>query len=255
MIGGILKKILGDKSNKDRKEYQPIIDKVNEYFSAYASLSDDELRQKTASFRLKIKDETASIEKEIQELEATSNDPSTPVDSKEALFEKIDKLKLKLDEKIEEILAEILPEAFAVVKETARRWAENGELKVTATDFDKELAAKKDGIEINGDKAIWKNKWTAAGTEVEWVMVHYDVQITALFNGSRNQFIWKILGGDITLQPFGTASRSANFVNHTSQGTGIEIVEKNHRTLTGEFPRNLPANSLACTGYECHTIL
>lgn len=177
MIGGILKKILGDKSNKDRKEYQPIIDKVNEYFSAYASLSDDELRQKTASFRLKIKDETASIEKEIQELEATSNDPSTPVDSKEALFEKIDKLKLKLDEKIEEILAEILPEAFAVVKETARRWAENGELKVTATDFDKELAAKKDGIEINGDKAIWKNKWTAAGTEVEWVMVHYDVQI------------------------------------------------------------------------------
>ncbi len=177
MIGGILKKILGDKSNKDRKEYQPIIDNVNEYFSAYASLSDDELRQKTASFRLKIKDETASIEKEIQELEATSNDPSTPVDSKEALFEKIDKLKLKLDEKIEEILAEILPEAFAVVKETARRWAENGELKVTATDFDKELAAKKDGIEINGDKAIWKNKWTAAGTEVEWVMVHYDVQI------------------------------------------------------------------------------
>ena len=177
MIGGILKKILGDKSNKDRKEYQPIIDKVNEYFSAYASLSDDELRQKTASFRLKIKDETASIEKEIQELEATSNDPSTPVDSKEALFEKIDKLKLKLDEKIEEILAEILPEAFALVKETARRWAENGELKVTATDFDKELAAKKDGIEINGDKAIWKNKWTAAGTEVEWVMVHYDVQI------------------------------------------------------------------------------
>ena len=177
MIGGILKKILGDKSNKDRKEYQPIIDNVNEYFSAYASLSDDELRQKTASFRLKIKDETASIEKEIQELEATSNDPSTSVDSKEALFEKIDKLKLKLDEKIEEILAEILPEAFAVVKETARRWAENGELKVTATDFDKELAAKKDGIEINGDKAIWKNKWTAAGTEVEWVMVHYDVQI------------------------------------------------------------------------------
>ena len=177
MIGGILKKILGDKSNKDRKEYQPIIDKVQTFFSTFPSLSDDELRGKTLAFKAKISEGIANIEKEIHELEATSNDPSTPVDSKEALFEKIDKLKLKLDEKIEEILAEILPEAFAVVKETARRWAERGELKVTATDFDKELAAKKDGIEINGNQAIWKNKWTAAGTEVEWVMVHYDVQI------------------------------------------------------------------------------
>jgi preprotein translocase subunit SecA len=177
MIGGILKKILGDKSNKDRKEYQPIIDKVQEYFSTFSSLSDDELRGKTAAFRQKITDETSDIEKEIEALEAESNDPATPVDSKEALFEKIDKLKLKLDEKIEEILAEILPEAFAVVKETARRWAENGQLTVTASEFDKELAAKKDGIEINGDKATWKNKWTAAGSEVEWVMVHYDVQI------------------------------------------------------------------------------
>jgi preprotein translocase subunit SecA len=177
MIGGILKKILGDKSNKDRKEYQPIIDKVQEYFSSFSSLSDDELREKTYAFKAKIKGETASIEKEIEELEAKSNDPATAVDSKEALFEKIDKLKLKLDEKIEEVLAEILPQAFAVVKETARRWAERGELKVTATEFDKELASKKDGIEINGNQAVWKNKWTAAGSEVEWVMVHYDVQI------------------------------------------------------------------------------
>jgi len=177
MIGNILKKILGDKSDKDRKDYQPIIDKVNEIYAGLSGISDDELRGKTNEFKSLIQRETATIEDEIAALEAKSADVTTPVDQKEALFEKIDKLKLKLDEKIEEVLAKILPDAFAVVKETARRWAENGALTVTATDFDRQLATKKDGIVIEGDKAIWKNKWTAAGSEVEWVMVHYDVQI------------------------------------------------------------------------------
>jgi preprotein translocase subunit SecA len=177
MIGNILKKILGDKSDKDRKDYQPIIDKVNEIYAGLAGITDDELRAKTNEFKALIQQETATIEDEIASLEAKSADVTTPVDQKEALFEKIDKLKLKLDEKIEEILAKILPDAFAVVKETARRWAENGALTVTATDSDRQLASKKDGIIIEGDTAIWKNKWTAAGSEVEWVMVHYDVQI------------------------------------------------------------------------------
>jgi preprotein translocase subunit SecA len=121
MIGNILKKLLGDKSATDRKDYQPIIDKVNSIYATLNAISDDELRAKTAGFRAKIAEETKTIEDEIAELDKKSADPATPVNEKEALFEKIDKLKLKLDEKIETILETILPEAFAVVKETARR--------------------------------------------------------------------------------------------------------------------------------------
>ena len=187
MIGGLLKKILGDKSDKDRKDYQPIIDKTNEIFEGLSAISDDELRARTYSFQEKIKEGTADLDNKIIELEQKSNDPETLVADKEKLFEEIDKLTAEIDTRIEDVLKEILPEAFATVKETARRWAENGELVVTATAFDRELAPHHDGLKIEGDKAIWKNKWTAAGTEMEWVMVHYDVQImggAVLHNGN-----------------------------------------------------------------------
>ena len=177
MIGGLLKKILGDKSNKDRKEYQPIIDKVNEIYSSLASISDDELRNRTKDFQARIQARTADLKGEIEELNSKANDPETPVLDKEVIFEKIDSLELKWDEELEKVLEEILPDAFATVKETARRWAENGQMTVKATDFDRDLAKKHDGIELDGDNAIWKNSWTAAGTKMEWVMVHYDVQI------------------------------------------------------------------------------
>jgi preprotein translocase subunit SecA len=177
MIGGLLKKFLGDKSVKDRKSYQPIIDKVNEIYGRLSSISDDELRDRTANFKSQINDNIKDLEEEIQSLEDKSNHPDTPVADKEVLFEKIDKLTEEIDERIEETLEEILPDAFATVKETARRWAERGEIVVKATDFDRELAKKHDGLVIDGDKAVWKNKWSAAGTQMEWVMVHYDVQI------------------------------------------------------------------------------
>ncbi len=177
MIQGILKKIFGDKSAKDQKSYQPLIDKTHEFTAVLESLTDDELRAKTNYFQQIIKDGTKSIENEVVELNAKANNPATVIFDKEAIFEKIDKLTEIIDEKIEEILETILPEAFAVIKETARRWAENGQLTVTAQQFDRDLAAKKDGITIEGDMAIWHNNWTAAGAEVEWKMVHYDVQL------------------------------------------------------------------------------
>lgn len=177
MISDLLKKFFGDKSAKDRKEYQPIIDQANQFFTSFKSLSDDELRAKTAHFQNLVKEGTHSLENELVELNNKATDLSTPIHEKEELFEKIDKLSKSIDEKIEEILANILPEAFAVVKETARRWSENGQLTVTAQDFDRELAVKKDGITIEGEKAIWHNAWTAAGAEVKWNMVHYDVQL------------------------------------------------------------------------------
>jgi preprotein translocase subunit SecA len=177
MIQDLLKKIFGNKSEKDRKTYQPIIDKTLAFGAEFRNLSDDELRAKTAYFRKTIQEGTLDLEKEIDALNKEANDPKTVIFDKEAIFEKIDKLSKSTDEKIEEILKEILPEAFAVIKETARRWAELGQLKVSAQTFDRELAAKKDGITIDGDFAIWHNKWTAAGSEVEWKMVHYDVQL------------------------------------------------------------------------------
>ncbi len=177
MIAGLLKKFFGDKSAKDTKEYQPIIDKANQFSSELNLLSDDELRAKTAYFQNQIKEGTQELEDELTKLNDIGQDPKTPIHQKEELFEKIDKLSKSIDEKIEEILALLMPEAFAVVKETAKRWAENGQLIVTAQQFDRDLAANKDGITIDGDKAIWHNSWTAAGAEVKWGMVHYDVQL------------------------------------------------------------------------------
>lgn len=183
----ILKKLFGDKSSKDRKEYQPGIDRANEKHAEVINLSDDELRAKTAYFQGLIKDGTQALEEELAELKKKANDPATHIQDKEALFESIDEMTKKTDDRIEEILESIMGEAFAVVKETARRWATNGQLVVTAQDFDRDLAAKKDGITLEGDKAIWHNKWTAAGTDVAWNMVHYDVQLmggAVLHNGN-----------------------------------------------------------------------
>ena len=177
MAFNIFKKLLGDKSAKDRKEYQPSIDKANEFHATLLTVSDDELRAKTEGFKSLIKKEIQPLEDELSQLKATASDVSTAVQDKEALFESIDKLEKTINEKIEEVLETIRPEAFAVVKETARRWSENGKLVVTAQQFDKDLAASKDGIIIEGDKAIWSNTWTAAGAETTWNMVHYDVQL------------------------------------------------------------------------------
>ena len=177
MIQSILKKIFGDKSTSDRKSYQPIIDKTLEFQKEFQNISDDELRSKTVSFQDLIKKEISSIDEEIEKLKEKANDPSTLVLDKEAIFEKIDKLSKDSDNKIEEVLEQILPEAFATIKETARRWSENGKLVVEAKEFDRDLASKKDGIIIEGDKATWLSKWSAAGAEMEWKMTHYDVQL------------------------------------------------------------------------------
>jgi preprotein translocase subunit SecA len=177
MIAGILKKIFGDKSSIDKKEYQPIIEQTNQFSERMRQLSDDELRGKTFEFKAKIKAGTKALDDEILTLKDKANSDEVSILDKDDLFDKIDELSKEVDKKIEEVLKEIMPEAFAVVRETARRWAENGKLEVTAQDFDKTLATQKDGITISGDKAIWHNEWTAAGTPVKWTMVHYDVQL------------------------------------------------------------------------------
>ncbi len=178
MFKGLLGKIFGSKYDKDVKEYAPFIDVINEHFESFKSLSNDELRGKTLAFREQIKNHLAGIEQDIETVRAQAAE-ETDFGTKEELFEQVDELVKQRDQHLEEILKEIRPEAFAVVKETARRFSEKDAISVTATDHDRELAAnpKKDYVTIEGDKAIFKNSWKAAGGEITWNMVHYDVQL------------------------------------------------------------------------------
>lgn len=188
MLGGLLKKLVGDKNLKDKKEYEPYVEKINAEFAKLSGLSDDQIREKSNEFRKKISDGIKPLEDQKKDLNnQVDSNPNMDVHQKESIFEAVDKIDKDIDAKIEEILMDILPEAFAVVKETARRWAENGKIVVKATEMDREIASKRDGVEIDGDNAIWHNKWSAAGTEVEWNMVHYDVQLyggTVLHKGN-----------------------------------------------------------------------
>ncbi len=176
MITDFIQKLFGSKSDKDIKEIKPYVDKVNAIYPEIAALSHDGLRAKTAEFKAKIKegvkpqeDKIAALEKQIETEEN--------IETKEGLYEEIDALNKEIFEESEKVLMEILPEAFAVIKETSKRLSENETLEVTATEFDRELDKTLDALSIDGDKAIWKNEWTAAGSLIKWNMVHYDVQL------------------------------------------------------------------------------
>ncbi len=174
-LNKVLKGFLGDKNANDLKEVKKAVVKIKSKEGDIQALSDDGLREKTAEFKEKIKAATAGITSQIAEtkeqIQATSN-----VDEKEALFAKVETLNKDAYALEEKVLNEIMPEAFSLIKETARRWAQNGEIRVTATDWDRELAATRDFVEIEGDQAVWKNSWNAHGSEIVWDMVHYDVQ-------------------------------------------------------------------------------
>ena len=173
----ILKKFFGNKSERDRKLIEPLVEKVKSLQPKIARLDNDDLRERTQELRRKVKESAKKQEEKIAELKAQIED--TPIDEREDIFNQIDKLEKEVLEIYENVLNEILPEVFAIVKETAKRFAENEETVVTATDFDRELAAdpQKDFITIDGDKAIYHNHWTAGGNDLKWEMVHYDVQL------------------------------------------------------------------------------
>ncbi|HKG68947.1 MAG TPA: preprotein translocase subunit SecA [Segetibacter sp.] len=178
MLGFISKLFGGSKSQKDVKLLLPIVDKTNEYLQQYQLLSNDELRGKTVEFKARIKAHLNDIETEIENLGKEAEAlPADDISGRDTLFQTIDKLKKKRDEEIEEILKDIQPEAFAVVKETARRFTNNTEIVSKATDFDRELSVSKEHIRIEGDNVIHSNTWNAAGNMVTWNMVHYDVQL------------------------------------------------------------------------------
>lgn len=177
-ITSSLKKVFGTKYERDVKTYAPIVQEINEIFEGLQGLSNDELRNKTHEFRQTISDHLQGINDDIENIKKQTTEEEDLLE-KENLFGEIDKLIEERDKHLEDILKEILPEAFAVVKETARRFSENETLEVTASDHDRELAsnANKGYVSIQGDKAHWKNSWTAAGGEITWNMLHYDVQL------------------------------------------------------------------------------
>jgi preprotein translocase subunit SecA len=190
LIKSISKLMGGSKSERDVKEIQPFVDEILSIYPGLSTLSNDQLRNKTTEFRKKINDYISEEQKEINELKAEAENPETDIENQESIFNQIDEIEKKMLKKIEEVLEEILPEAFAVVKETARRLTENKELVVTATDHDRNLAVRKPNVVIDGDKAIWKNTWMAAGNEVTWNMIHYDVQLiggTVLHQGKISE--------------------------------------------------------------------
>ncbi|MFD0977910.1 preprotein translocase subunit SecA [Salinimicrobium gaetbulicola] len=175
-LNSILKVFVGDKSKKDIKEIQPIVTKIKELEQEFEALSLDELRAKTATFKNKIQEALKEVNAEIESLNAEA-DASEDITRKEDIYAEIDSLKDKAYEISENVLNEILPEAFATIKETAKRFANNQQLKVTASAFDREISADKDYVNLDGDHAIWNNSWDAAGKPVTWDMVHYDVQL------------------------------------------------------------------------------
>ena len=173
----ILTSLFGNKSSRDMKLIQPLVEKVKAVYPEIQQLDNDQLRQRTKDIQQKVQDSAKTQKEEINRLKATIED--TPIDERAEIFAKIDKLEKEALDFYEVALNEVMPEVFSIVKETARRFAENEETVVTATDFDRELAAdpKKDFITIDGDKAIYHNHWTAGGNDLKWEMVHYDVQL------------------------------------------------------------------------------
>ena len=173
----ILKSLFGDKSTRDMKLIQPLVEKVKAVSPQVEQLDNDALRQRTKVLQQQVQDSAKEQKARIAELKATIED--TPIDERADIFAQIDKIEKEVLDIYEKALDEVMPEVFAIVKETAKRFAENEETIVTATDFDRELAAdpKKDFITIDGDKAIYHNHWTAGGNDLKWEMIHYDVQL------------------------------------------------------------------------------
>jgi preprotein translocase subunit SecA len=173
-----LKKLFGTKSEKDIKNLQSQVDEINSIFAGLQSVSNDELRSKTTSLKASIKSSVKELSDKIDTMKGrVSNEPEMDVYTKEDLYKEIDEIEVEMTNELEKALTEHLPEAFAILKETARRFKENAELEVSTNDYDKELAKTHKNVEVRGEKTAYKNKWLAAGNEITWDMVHYDVQL------------------------------------------------------------------------------
>ena len=233
IINSILKAFVGDKSQKDVKAIRPIVDKINQYYNSFEGLSNDELRDKTIFFKDKIKQSRAEQDAKIasyrDELEKT-----TDIDKRETIYASIDTLEKEAYSLSEKALIDILPEAFAVVKETARRFSNNAEMIVTATEQDRIFAKTKGHVRIEGDKAIWSNTWEVAGKMLSWNMIHYDVQMIGGTVIHQGKIAEMQTGEGKTL-----VSTSPIFLNALS-GNGVHVVTVNDYLAKRDCQWNAP---------------
>ena len=241
-----LKKFFGTKSEKDIKSIQPLVDQTLEIYPSLAKLSNDVLRSKVTALKQKIQDAIKAEEAEINGIKARGEKEfDMDIDTKEALYKEIDELEKEITKKIEDVLNEILPEAYAILKDTSRRFSENEELIVTANDFDTKLAKTHKNIEIRGNQAAWKNKWIAAGNEVSWNMVHYDVQLiggTVLHQGKIAEMA---TGEGKTL-----VSTLPVFLNALS-GRGVHVVTVNNYLAKRDSEWNAPLFQFHGLSVDC----
>lgn len=177
LLNSLLARFFGNKSERDIKDIQPFVERIKEFEAKVITFSHDQLREHTQSLRIKIKDAINPFEVEISDLRNKVEDDTIKFEEREKMYQKIDSLEKEIDSTIIKVLDEILPEAFAIVKDTARRLTQNQTIEVTATEFDRELSITKDFVHIENDKAIYSNKWLAGGNEITWDMIHYDVQL------------------------------------------------------------------------------
>lgn len=230
-----ISKLFGTKSDRDLKEIQPILQEILAAHKQIEKLTNDELRGKTVEFKKRIADSYAKEESEIQDCQKKINENTdVAVDAKEKLYSQIDSLKKTIKQRTEEALNDILPEAFAVVKETARRYKELGQIEVTATDFDRSIAIRKKNVVIEGDKAIWKNTWEAAGNMIKWDMVHYDVQLIGGIVLHQGKISEMATGEGKTL-----VATLPTYLNALS-GLGIHIVTVNNYLSKRDSEWNAP---------------
>lgn len=228
-------KIFGTKSDRDIKELLPKVTAINQVFASLKSLSDDQLREKTQEIKGAINERLKPTDEKILDIRSQIDSlPTQAIHQKDQLFNQIDKLEKERDEELEKVLEEVLPQAFALVKETARRFKENGKLVVSASMHDRELAVVKKNVEIQGDQAIWHNKWLAAGTEVVWDMLHYDVQLIGGMVLHKGKIAEMATGEGKTL-----VSTLPAFLNALA-GRGVHIVTVNDYLAKRDSEWNAP---------------
>ena len=177
IFNNVVSRLFGNKSTRDIREITPLLNQVFEAYERVVNLSSDELRSLSAGLKKRVRDAVREDEDEVARLKERAESDQIGLSEKEDLYNQIDKLEKEISVKLKDIMLEVLPDAFAVIKETARRFKENEVVEVTATDFDRNFAATRNSVDIKGDKAFWKNRWIAGGNEIQWDMVHYDVQL------------------------------------------------------------------------------
>lgn len=222
VVDKFLKGLFGNKADKDYKEALPVVNQVKEIYEVLITLSNDDFRAKSLELRKEVLNHFANEQKEIADIKAQIEADEIPINERDKAFTEVDRLELQITDKIEEKLNEVLPLAFAIIKDTARRFTENEEIEVTATQFDRDLAATREDIQIKGDKAFYHNSWMAGGTMIKWDMVHYDVQLIGGLSLHQGKIAEMATGEGKTL-----AATLPVFLNALA-GKGVHIVTVNN---------------------------